>query len=163
MNWTFRRPASAATTERKAIVLDTDSALTLDATLAVGSASETVSVSDNELHVETIETQLGEVISGRQMTAVPLNGRSYTDLLSLQAGVAPATSISSSTVQDVGATTLSPSGTLNPGTVSVNGQSGVSPITSESTAATSKKTSMPARRSSPISMRLPSSYCYKQF
>ena len=108
--------------QRKAIVLDTDAALTLDATLAVGSASETVSVSDNELHVETIETQLGEVISGRQMTAVPLNGRSYTDLLSLQAGVAPSTTISSSTVQDVGATTLSPSGTLNPGTVSVNGQ-----------------------------------------
>src|ERR1700729_1835838 len=56
------------------------------------------------------------------MTAVPLNGRSYTDLLSLQAGVAPATSITSSTVQDVGATILNPSGTLNPGTVSVNGQ-----------------------------------------
>ncbi len=108
--------------QRKNIVLDTNAALTLDATLAVGSASETVSVSDNELHVEAIETQLGKVISGRQMTAVPLNGRSFTDLLSLQAGVAPATSITSSTVQDVGATTLSPSGTLNPGTVSVNGQ-----------------------------------------
>ena len=107
---------------RKDIVLDTNAALTLDAALALGSASETVSVTDNELHVETIETQLGEVISGRQMTDVPLNGRSYTDLLSLQAGVAPATSITSSTVQDVGATTLSPSGTLNPGTVSVNGQ-----------------------------------------
>jgi hypothetical protein len=56
------------------------------------------------------------------MEAVPLDGRSFTDLLSLQAGVAPASSITSSTVQDVGATTLSPSGTLNPGTISVNGQ-----------------------------------------
>jgi hypothetical protein len=107
---------------RKDIVLDTNAALTLDAALEVGSASETVSVIDDALHVETIETQLGQVISGRQMTAVPLNGRSFTDLLSLQPGVAPATSISSSTVQDVGATTLSPSGTLNPGTISVNGQ-----------------------------------------
>ena len=56
------------------------------------------------------------------MTAVPLDGRSYTDLLSLQPGVAPATSITSTTVQDVGATMLTPSGTLNPGTISVNGQ-----------------------------------------
>jgi hypothetical protein len=104
------------------ILLDTNAALTLNASLTVGSAATTVSVSDNALHVETVETQLGQVITGRQMTAVPLNGRSFTDLLSLQPGVAPATTISSSTVQDVGATTLSPSGTLNPGTISVNGQ-----------------------------------------
>jgi hypothetical protein len=107
---------------RKDILLDTNAALTLDVPLQVGDVTESVSVSDNSLHVETIDTQLGQVITGRQMTAVPLNGRSFTDLLSLQPGVAPATSITSSTVQDVGATTLSPSGTLNPGTISVNGQ-----------------------------------------
>ena len=56
------------------------------------------------------------------MTAVPLNGRAYTDLLSLQPGVAPDTSINSNTVQDVGASALSPSGDLNPGTISINGQ-----------------------------------------
>ena len=107
---------------RKGIALDTNAALRLDAELDVGSASETVSVTDDALHVETVETQLGQVITGRQMAAVPLDGRSFTDLLSLQAGVAPATTITASTVQDVGATTLSPSGTLNPGTISVNGQ-----------------------------------------
>ncbi|MGD0733718.1 MAG: carboxypeptidase regulatory-like domain-containing protein [Terracidiphilus sp.] len=107
---------------RKGVVLDTNAALTLDAALEVGSATETVSVNDDALHVETVETQLGQVITGREMEAVPLNGRSFTDLLSLQAGVAPASTITSSTVQDVGATTLSPSGTLNPGTISVNGQ-----------------------------------------
>jgi hypothetical protein len=108
--------------QRTGIVLDTNAALTLDASLEVGSVAETVSVADEALHVETTRTQLGQVITGRQMTAVPLDGRSYTDLLSLQAGVAPATSITSSTVQDVGATVLDPSGTLNPGTISVNGQ-----------------------------------------
>jgi len=108
--------------QRKDIVLDTSAALTLDASLQVGNVTETVSVSDEALHVETIGTQLGQVLTGSQMTAVPLLGRSFTDLLSLQPGVAPATSITSSTVQDVGATTLSPSGTLNPGTISVNGQ-----------------------------------------
>ena len=108
--------------QRTDIVLDTNAVLTLDASLEVGSVADTVSVTDEALHVETTSTQLGQVITGRQMTAVPLDGRSYTDLLSLQAGVAPATSITSSTVQDVGATVLDPSGTLNPGTISVNGQ-----------------------------------------
>ena len=108
--------------QRKDIVLDTNAALTFDVPLKVGRVDQTVSVSDNTLHVETESTQMGEVISGRQMTAVPLDGRSFTDLLSLQAGVAPSTSITSTTVQDVGATVLNPSGTLNPGTISVNGQ-----------------------------------------
>jgi len=107
---------------RENIVLDTGASLTLDATLAVGGDTQTVSVTDNALHVETVSTQLGEVVSGRQMTAAPLNGRSFTDLLSLQPGVSPSTTIGSSTVQDVGATILDPSGTLNPGTISVNGQ-----------------------------------------
>ena len=108
--------------QRTGVVLDTNAALTLDASLQVGNVAQTVSVIDNTLHVETTSTQLGQVITGRQMTAVPLDGRSYTDLLSLQPGVAPPTSITSTTVQDVGATVLNPSGTLNPGTISVNGQ-----------------------------------------
>jgi hypothetical protein len=108
--------------QRTNVVLDTNASLTLDASLQVGGVAQTVSVVDNSLHVETTSTQLGQVITGRQMTAVPLDGRSYTDLLSLQPGVAPQTSITSTTVQDVGATVLNPSGTLNPGTISVNGQ-----------------------------------------
>jgi len=116
------RATGFQTYQRKNIVLDTDAALTLNATLEIGQLTETVSVSDNTMHVETVSTQLGEVISGHQMTAVPLNGRSFTDLLSLQPGVAPSTTIGSSAVQDVGATILDPSGTLNPGTISVNGQ-----------------------------------------
>jgi hypothetical protein len=108
--------------QRTDVVLDTNAALTLDASLEVGGVAQTVSVADNALHVETTSTQMGQVITARQMTAVPLDGRSYTDLLSLQAGVAPETTITSTTVQDVGATVLNPSGTLNPGTISVNGQ-----------------------------------------
>jgi hypothetical protein len=108
--------------KREDVVLDTDAVLTLDCSLAVGENSETVTVTDNALHVETVSTQTGEVISGRQMASVPLDGRSFTDLLALQPGVAPSTSIGADTVQDVGATILDPSGTLNPGTISVNGQ-----------------------------------------
>ena len=108
--------------ERKAIALDTGAALTLDALLEVGDVSQSITVDDNTLHLETTSTQMGQVITGRQMTAVPLDGRSFTDLLSLQPGVAPQTAITDTTVQDVGATILNPSGTLNPGNLSVNGQ-----------------------------------------
>ena len=101
--------------ERKEIVLDTNAALNLDVSLAMGSVSQNVTVTDNTLHVETTSTQLGQVITGRQMTSVPQDGRSYTDLVSLQPGVAPQTAITDMTVKDVGATTLNPSGTLNPG------------------------------------------------
>ena len=108
--------------ERKDITLDTSAALMLNAALEVGGVSQSVTVTDNTLHVETTSTQLGQIVTGRQMTAVPLDGRSYTDLLSLQPGVAPQTAITDTTVQDVGATILNPSGTLNPGDLSVNGQ-----------------------------------------
>jgi hypothetical protein len=107
---------------RTGIALDANSVLLLDVVLQVGERTDAITVSDNAVHVETSSSQMGEVITGSTMTAVPLNGRSYTDLLALQAGVAPATSITSSTVQDVGASAFSPSGDLNPGTISINGQ-----------------------------------------
>jgi hypothetical protein len=107
---------------RTAIQLDANSVLTFDIVLIVGKHVEAVNVSDNATRVETSSSAMGEVISGPTMTAVPLNGRSYTDLLSLQSGVAPATGITSSTVQDVGASAFSPSGDLNSGNISINGQ-----------------------------------------
>ncbi len=108
---------------RSSVVLNVNDALTIDATLAVaGANNDTVTVEANSVQVETSSTQNGEVITAQQMTSVPLNGRAYTDLLALQPGVAPVTSITSDTVQDVGASALSPSGDLNPGTISINGQ-----------------------------------------
>lgn len=107
---------------RTGVVVDSDSALIVDVTLRVGAREDSVVVEDTAARVETSDTQMGEVISDRQIAAVPLNGRSFTDLLSLQPGVAPATSLTSGTVQDIGASAFSPSGDLNPGTISINGQ-----------------------------------------
>ena len=104
------------------ILLNTDDALSVDAPMSIASQAESITVTAPPAHLDPDNTTLGEIISGREMSAVPLNGRSFTDLLSLQAGVAPETSITSQTVQDVGVTQLSPSGTQNPGTVSINGQ-----------------------------------------
>ena len=103
-------------------MIDVNSKVVVDASLAIGERTETVTVSESAAHVETADTQMGEVITGKQMTAVPLNGRSYTDLLALQSGVVPVTSLTSDTTQDVGVSAFSPSGDLNPGTISINGQ-----------------------------------------
>ena len=104
------------------ITVDANSALIVDAQLSIGTKSDTVTVNESQAHVDTSSTQMGELIGGAEMTAVPLNGRAFTDLLALQPGVVPVTSITSETVQDVGASVLSPSGDLNPGTISINGQ-----------------------------------------
>ncbi len=107
---------------RTGVAIDANSSEVVDVVLEVGEPTEAVTVNDSAIHAETSDTQLGEVISGTKMVAVPLNGRSFTDLLSLQAGVAPATSLTADTQQDVGVSALAPSGNLNPGTISINGQ-----------------------------------------
>ncbi len=107
---------------RTGVVINVNSKSVVDASLTLGGNTETIDVSESAAHVETSDTQMGEVITEKQMTAVPLNGRSFTDLLALQSGVVPTTSLTSTSVQDVGVSAFSPSGGLNPGTMSVNGQ-----------------------------------------
>jgi hypothetical protein len=104
------------------LVVDTNSELRLDVPLVLGERSEQITVAASAERVETVDTQLGEVVSGTKIVAVPLNGRSFTDLLALQPGVAPATTITGNSIQAAGAAILSPSGDLNPGTISINGQ-----------------------------------------
>ncbi|PYX23530.1 MAG: TonB-dependent receptor, partial [Acidobacteria bacterium] len=101
------------------LVIDTNSALRADATLTVGTASEKIEVSTDSVHVETESTQMGEVISGKTMTAVPLNGRAFTDLLALQPGVSPYTSTDTGMA---GINDRPVDGGLNSGSQSVNGQ-----------------------------------------
>jgi hypothetical protein len=107
---------------RTAIAVDTDSSVRLDVTLEPGERTDSITVTDNGAQPETVSSQMGQVIVSKEITAMPLNGRSYTDLMTIQPGIEPGTSITASTVQDVGASVLSPSGDLNPGTISINGQ-----------------------------------------
>ena len=101
------------------LVIDANSALKADATLTVGTTTEKIEVRTDTVHVETESTQMGEVITAKTMTAVPLNGRSYTDLLALQPGVSPYTS----TDTDMAGINDRPvDGGLNSGSQSVNGQ-----------------------------------------
>ena len=63
-----------------------------DFKLVVGSASQTVTASAVTMQVESTSTQLGDVIQDTKMQEMPLNGRSFTNLMGLQAGVVPVVS-----------------------------------------------------------------------
>ena len=108
---------------RKALVIDVDSKLHVDATLELADRADEVTVSDTEVHVETANTQMGEVVTGTQMTAVALNGRSFTDLLALQPGIVPMSTQQPDSIVMAGASVaIAPSGVLNPGNQSISGQ-----------------------------------------
>ncbi len=104
------------------IVLDVNSTVLIDPVLALGQKTDFVTVKDSSVRVETASSQTGDVIKSSSLISLPLNGRSYTDLLALQAGVVPVTTITSLTVQGLGQNVFSPSGDLNPGNLSINGQ-----------------------------------------
>jgi hypothetical protein len=71
------------------IELTVDQQRRVDITLEIGSQQQRIEVSASAVQVETTSTQMGQVIGDQQMVNLPLNGRSFTDLLTIQAGVAP--------------------------------------------------------------------------
>lgn len=91
--------------------------------LAEQSQSVTVEAGAEQVRVETADTQVGGVLESQHVAELPLNGRSYTNLLAVQTGIAPAsTSATSSTSSGGGFGAIAPSGGLDPGLFSVNGQ-----------------------------------------
>src|SRR5471030_682278 len=108
---------------RTGLIIDIDSVLKVDATLELAERVEEVTISETQMLVETASTQMGEVVTGRSMTAVALNGRSFTDLLALQPGILPTTTQQPDSIVMAGASVaIAPSGTLNPGNQSIGGQ-----------------------------------------
>lgn len=99
------------------IVLKVNDQLRVDVRLTVGNVKEEVNVAAGAVQVETESTQLGDVVDSKKMLALPLNGRSYLDLLGLQAGVVPVTS--GSMQQD---RAVSGGYSSSVGNLSVNGQ-----------------------------------------
>lgn len=102
--------------------LEANTALRVDARLELGAQTETVTVTEAAVHVDTAGTQMGETVTGTQITAVPLNGRDYADLLALQPGIIPASSQQPNTVVMAGVSSTPPSGDLDAGNLSVSGQ-----------------------------------------
>jgi hypothetical protein len=90
---TYRLTASMAGFENGVIDkidLNVNDALKFDFALKVGNVSQTVSVDASTVQVDTATTSMGTTITSSQILSMPLNGRSYLDLLGLQPGVAPA-------------------------------------------------------------------------
>jgi hypothetical protein len=111
--------AGFKTFRKTGLVIDANAALRADAALDVGAISEKVEVKTDSVHVETQSTQMGQVIGSKSIEAVPLNGRSYTDLLALQPGVSPYNAGDTGTP---GVSDRPVDGGLNSGNQSVNGQ-----------------------------------------
>jgi hypothetical protein len=94
----------------------------LDVSLAVIGNAETVEVTADALAAETTSTQLGETLESKKMEAVPLNGRSFTDLMAVQPGIVPVNTAQPGAVIMTGVASTPPSGGANPGNLSISGQ-----------------------------------------
>ena len=94
----------------------------IDVALAVSGAAETVEVTANALAAETTSTQLGETLGSKKIESVPLNGRSFTDLMAVQPGIVPENTAQPGAVIMTGVATTPPSGDANPGNLSISGQ-----------------------------------------
>ncbi|MGP8186816.1 MAG: carboxypeptidase regulatory-like domain-containing protein [Terracidiphilus sp.] len=93
-----------------------------DVTLIVAGGDQTVEVIANELTAETTSTQLGESLDTKKIEDVPLNGRSFTDLMAVQPGIVPENTAQPGAVVMTGVASTPPSGDANPGNLSISGQ-----------------------------------------
>jgi hypothetical protein len=69
------------------IVLHVQDSITLNFALQLGSVSETVTVNANDLNINTIDGSVSTVIDRKFVENIPLNGRSFQDLITLTPGV----------------------------------------------------------------------------
>jgi hypothetical protein len=72
---------------RSGVDLQVQDRLRVDFTLQVGAMTETVNIAAEVPLVQTESSALGNVIGSRQISDLPLNGRDYTQLATLTAGV----------------------------------------------------------------------------
>ena len=109
--------AGFRTEVRQNIVLDVQQTIRLDFSLRVGSVNETANVTGEAPLLDTQDASLGDVVASQQIEQLPLNGRRYTDLATLTAGV---TKITEGPVDG----SSSPSNGNAGGSFSVNGTRG---------------------------------------
>jgi len=97
---------------QKEVTVEVNGVVTLNSTLQVGAAQETIEVTSEAPLVDTTSTQLGAVVNERAITNLPLNARDTYALLQLQPGVQ----------SQIGSDLFY--GSDKPGVVSVNGGRG---------------------------------------
>lgn len=105
------------------IAIDVNTALHIDAGLKIEQSQQSVEVNDSVALVRMSDTEMGETIAAQRVVAIPLNGRSYTDLLASQAGISPiTTSGAANSTSGGGFGTVPVAGNENTGQFSINGQ-----------------------------------------
>ncbi|MGB7495107.1 MAG: TonB-dependent receptor [Candidatus Acidiferrum sp.] len=107
------------------LTITINSVLQKDVSLRLQDQSQSVTVTEaaDQVRVEAADTQVGQTLQSERIAEIPLNGRSYTGLFAVQAGVTPmSTAATSSTSSGGGFGATAPSGGLDPGMFSVNGQ-----------------------------------------
>lgn len=72
---------------RNQVTLSVGQNLELNITLTVGNVSQQIVVDDAPPQVDLTSSTLSDVVNGREVRQLPLNGRSWTDLASLTTGV----------------------------------------------------------------------------
>ena len=108
--------------EKTGLELKPGGSATVVATLVIAQHSEAIEVSGTAV-LDRSTARLGDHVSGAEITALPVaGGGGFTDWLALQAGVVPASAQQPNAVLMSGCASTSPSGDLNPGSLSVNGQ-----------------------------------------
>ena len=73
----------------EALALNVNQTVTQDFALEVGTTTQEVTVAASVVHIESSTAELGTAIAPREVNDLPLNGRNFTQLLSLTPGVSP--------------------------------------------------------------------------
>jgi len=69
------------------VVLHVQDSLAINFEMGLGSTAETVTVTGGAPLVETVSSSVGDIVDSHTVVDLPLNGRSWTDLATLQPGV----------------------------------------------------------------------------
>jgi hypothetical protein len=81
-----RRPGFKSVTVTE-LTLNVQDNVVRNFALQVGSVSETVTINGNDLHINTTDATVSTVVDRKFVENVPLNGRSFQDLISMTPGV----------------------------------------------------------------------------
>jgi len=74
----------------KGVVLNVSSVAVVNAQLGLGSVTQEITVESGAVQVETSSGYVGNVVEGKEVQELPLNGRSFAQLTQLMPGVSPA-------------------------------------------------------------------------
>ncbi|MDT5157467.1 MAG: hypothetical protein QOC61_546 [Acidobacteriota bacterium] len=84
-------PAGFKKTVNSGVELHIGDKLNIDLTLEVGAVGETVTVTGEASLVETRNSDVSSLVTEKQVTELPLNGRNYAQLVTLVPGISPVT------------------------------------------------------------------------